>query len=136
MLINDISNLISRSTSPTNRGRVKPRLPTAVTIKERILVINVHSNRKSVSHGFFAGIFSTLDKYGVVVDLISTSEVHVSMAIEGGGYFGDVGGQKGKEGEKEVRRAVVERVVKELRKYGTVCVLDFIYILILTRIYK
>jgi len=35
-----------------------------------------------VSHGFLAGIFGTLDKFGVVVDLISTSEVHVSMAIE------------------------------------------------------
>jgi aspartate kinase len=31
------------------------RLPTAVTIKERIMVINVNSNRKSVSHGFLAG---------------------------------------------------------------------------------
>ncbi|UZJ57305.1 hypothetical protein CBS101457_006625 [Exobasidium rhododendri] len=60
----------------------KPRkLPTAVTIKEDIWILNVHSNRKTISHGFFAKIFSTLDKYGVIVDLISTSEVHVSMAL-------------------------------------------------------
>ncbi|RKP39051.1 Aspartate/glutamate/uridylate kinase [Dimargaris cristalligena] len=57
------------------------RHPTAVTIKDHVVVLNVHSNRKSVSHGFFAHIFSTLDKYGIVVDLISTSEVHVSMAL-------------------------------------------------------
>ncbi|KAJ2496486.1 Aspartokinase [Coemansia sp. RSA 1972] len=57
------------------------RHPTAVTIKDDITVINIHSNRKSVSHGFFARIFSILDKYGVTVDLISTSEVHVSMAL-------------------------------------------------------
>ncbi|KAJ2631065.1 Aspartokinase [Coemansia sp. RSA 1290] len=57
------------------------RHPTAVTIKDDITVINVHSNRKSVSHGFFARIFSILDKYGITVDLISTSEVHVSMAL-------------------------------------------------------
>jgi hypothetical protein len=57
------------------------KLPTAVTIKERIMILNVMSNRKSVSHGFLAGIFGTLDRFGVVVDLISTSEVHVSMAI-------------------------------------------------------
>ncbi|KAJ2159452.1 Aspartokinase [Coemansia sp. RSA 552] len=57
------------------------RHPTAVTIKDEITVINIHSNRKSVSHGFFARIFSILDKYGVTVDLISTSEVHVSMAL-------------------------------------------------------
>ena len=57
------------------------KYPTAVTIKDHVIVLNVHSNRKSVSHGFFAKIFSTLDRYGVVVDLISTSEVHVSMAL-------------------------------------------------------
>ncbi|KAI9314893.1 Aspartate/glutamate/uridylate kinase [Dichotomocladium elegans] len=57
------------------------KYPTAVTIKDNVIVLNVHSNRKSVSHGFFAKIFSTLDRYGVVVDLISTSEVHVSMAL-------------------------------------------------------
>ncbi|EEB99856.1 hypothetical protein MPER_00357, partial [Moniliophthora perniciosa FA553] len=46
------------------------RLPSAVTIKEHILVININSNRKSVSHGFLAGIFGTLDRFGVKVDLI------------------------------------------------------------------
>ncbi|KAJ1718417.1 Aspartokinase, partial [Coemansia biformis] len=48
---------------------------------DEITVLNIHSNRKSVSHGFFARIFSILDKYGIIVDLISTSEVHVSMAL-------------------------------------------------------
>ncbi|TFK72779.1 aspartate kinase [Pluteus cervinus] len=79
------------------------RQPTAVTIKEHIVVLNVHSNRKSVSHGFLAGIFGTLDRFGVVVDLISTSEVHVSMAIEDG-----------------LARKFLERLVGELKKSGTV----------------
>lgn len=79
------------------------KLPTAVAIKERIVVLNVYSNRKSVSHGFLAGIFGTLDRYGVVVDLISTSEVHVSMAIE-----------------ETHERKVMDRLVKDLEKYGTV----------------
>ncbi|KAL5637739.1 hypothetical protein ACGC1H_002110 [Rhizoctonia solani] len=57
------------------------RLPTAVTIKEHIIVLNVRSNRKARSHGFLARVFGSLDRHGVIVDLISTSEVHVSMAI-------------------------------------------------------
>ncbi|KDN46086.1 hypothetical protein RSAG8_04593, partial [Rhizoctonia solani AG-8 WAC10335] len=57
------------------------RLPTAVTIKEHIMVLNVRSNRKTRSHGFLAHVFGSLDRHGVIVDLISTSEVHVSMAI-------------------------------------------------------
>ncbi|KAF4455246.1 Sls2 protein [Fusarium austroafricanum] len=59
----------------------KPKRPTAVTIKDHISVINVHSNKRSISHGFFARVFSILDTYSISVDLISTSEVHVSMAI-------------------------------------------------------
>jgi aspartate kinase len=79
------------------------KLPTAVTIKEHIVVLNVNSNRKSVSHGFLAGIFGTLDQFGVVVDLISTSEVHVSMAIEDGSA-----------------KKTLDKLVKELKKNGTV----------------
>jgi aspartate kinase len=79
------------------------KVPTAVTIKEHIVVLNVNSNRKSVSHGFLAGIFLTLDKFGVVVDLISTSEVHVSMAIEDG-----------------LAKKLLDKLVRELKKSGTV----------------
>ena len=39
--------------------------PTAVTIKEGVVVVNILSNRKSVSHGFFEKIFSTLDQHGI-----------------------------------------------------------------------
>ena len=79
------------------------KTPTVVTIKERIAVLNVNSNRKSVSHGFLARIFGTLDAFGVVVDLISTSEVHVSMAIE-----------------QDMKKRALDKVVKELAKYGSV----------------
>ena len=90
---------LARATEDSQRKR----LPTAVTIKEHIVVLNINSNRKSVSHGFLAGIFSTLDKFGVVVDLISTSEVHVSMAI------GD-----------SLPPKVLDRLVKDLKQNGTV----------------
>ncbi|KAL7931213.1 Aspartate/glutamate/uridylate kinase [Trichoderma chlorosporum] len=71
---------------PEQRALFKnPRRPTAVTIKDQISVINVHSNKRSISHGFFARVFSILDKHSISVDLISTSEVHVSMAIHADG---------------------------------------------------
>lgn len=64
-----------------------------------------------MSHGFLAGIFGVLDRFGVVVDLISTSEVHVSMAIE--------------DGEKRA----LDKVVKELQKYGSVSIpSSFVYL--------
>ncbi|GAA5856883.1 hypothetical protein JCM8547_008443 [Rhodosporidiobolus lusitaniae] len=93
----------SLSTSPSI---LEPHLgPTAITIKDTVLVLSVHSNRKTISHGFFARIFGILDKYGIVVDLISTSEVHVSMAIHG-----------------EMRKGTVERVVRDLKVVGEVSI--------------
>ncbi|KAK0100048.1 Aspartokinase [Cadophora gregata] len=73
--------LHARSASTVSQTRKTPKRPTAVTIKDKICVINVHSNKRSISHGFFAKVFRILDKRQLSVDLISTSEVHVSMAI-------------------------------------------------------
>ena len=101
------SGIFSSSTLPTDDLANKPRkLPTAVTIKDDIIVLNVHSNRKTISHGFFARIFAVLDRYGVVVDLISTSEVHVSMAMNG-----------------SFKRGQLERIKDELQTVGTVSIL-------------
>nr|CAG8434590.1 7886_t:CDS:2 [Entrophospora candida] len=86
--------------------------PTAVTIKNNIIVLNIHSNRKTLSHGFFAQIFVTLDKYGIVVDLISTSEVHVSMAL----------------GADIVERDL-NKAISELKKIGEVDILEDMAIL-------
>jgi aspartate kinase len=79
------------------------RRPTAVTIKDQVMVVNIHSNRKSVSHGFLASIFSALDRHKLVVDLISTSEVHVSMALNG-----------------NTREHILRELVEDLRRQGTV----------------
>ncbi|KAH9904708.1 aspartate kinase [Xylariomycetidae sp. FL2044] len=72
---------IRRSRPSDASIRKTPKRPTAVTIKNNITVINVHSNKRSISHGFFARVFSILNSHRISVDLISTSEVHVSMAI-------------------------------------------------------
>ena len=80
-----------------------PKHPTAVTIKEGVTVVNVLSNRKSVSHGFFEKIFSILDTHGIIVDLISTSQVNISMALG-----------------PHVRSSRLEAAIQDLKKYGMV----------------
>jgi len=86
--------------------------PTAVTTKSNIIVLNVHSNRKSLSHGFLAGIFSILDQHQLCVDLISTSEVHVSMALQ-----------------SEVKDHALKEAVDELKRHGSVDVIRNLTIL-------
>lgn len=102
----------SRSSSALQL-RKTPKRPTAVTIKDKISVINVHSNKRSISHGFFAKVFSILDRRQLSVDLISTSEVHVSMAIH----------------SPSIPAADLILVKQELEECGEVSILDQMAIL-------
>ena len=101
-------------------GAKRPKRPTAITIKHNIIVLNVHSNKRTLSHGFFAGIFSVLDRCKLSVDLISTSEVHVSMALHSESAW--VGGGHGAHGEaeREIINASLREAVDGLQKFGTV----------------
>ncbi|KAI9831003.1 MAG: Aspartokinase [Phylliscum demangeonii] len=103
----------------------RPKRPTAVTIKRNILVINVHSNKRSLSHGFFANIFSVLDQWRLSVDLISTSEVHVSMALHS--ESGTLSG--GGEDAPRLADEDLQGAIRQLREYGTVDLLPGMAIL-------
>ncbi|KAL6871687.1 Aspartate/glutamate/uridylate kinase [Trichoderma longibrachiatum] len=103
----------SRSSQRAARDSKNPKRPTAVTIKDQISVINVHSNKRSISHGFFARVFSILDKQSISVDLISTSEVHVSLAIHADG----------------IRSEAFETATRNLEECGDVSILTDMAIL-------
>lgn len=111
--------LFRSSSSLLLSGSKKPKRPTAVTMKHKILVMNIHSNKRSLSHGFFAGIFATLDKWRLSVDVISTSEVNMSMALhsEAPLYVGT--------GDDDYR--IVDQdlqgAIEELKTYGAVDIL-------------
>ena len=47
----------------------RPRKPTAVTIKDHITVVNVHSRRKASSPEFLEQICKILRQHGLSVDL-------------------------------------------------------------------
>jgi hypothetical protein len=63
-----VSRMLRNRTINGIGGMQHQWVPTAVTIKERIIVLNVQLNQKSISHGFLAGIFGMLDHFGVIVD--------------------------------------------------------------------
>ncbi|KAK3997661.1 putative aspartokinase [Cladorrhinum sp. PSN332] len=62
----------------------KTKRPTAVTVKDKICILNIHSNKRSIAHAFLARVFTILSQHRISVDLISTSEVHVSIAVHMG----------------------------------------------------
>ncbi|WYZ35839.1 hypothetical protein EsH8_X_000486 [Colletotrichum jinshuiense] len=58
------------------------RRPTAVTVKDDILLVNVVCNRNTKSQGFLSGVFDRLDEAGIKTDLVTTSERSVSLAFQ------------------------------------------------------
>lgn len=82
------------------------RRPTAVTTKDSIVIINVLCHRNNKSHGFLAEVFRRLDQHKVVVDLITTTEKSVSLALS-----------SATEGAREIKNAT-----SEIEKLGTVSV--------------
>lgn len=57
------------------------RTPTALTMKDSIILLNVASLRQSKSHGFLARVFAKLDELHIVTDLITSSEQSISLAL-------------------------------------------------------
>ncbi len=55
--------------------------PIAVTSKKKVIVLSVVSNRMYDANGFLAQLFEILREEGLVVDLVSTSEVTVSCTV-------------------------------------------------------
>jgi aspartate kinase len=106
-----------RNRSVSNLSQfAKPKRPTAVTIKPSITVLNVHSKRRTRAHGFLMSIFSILDKHGLSVDLISSSEVHVSMAIHSESALLSGNGEE----ELKIEDEALQGAVDDLSRWGDV----------------
>jgi len=54
----------------------------SIACKRRITLVNIHSTRMFMAHGFLRRIFEIFDRYETPVDMISTSEVSVSLTID------------------------------------------------------
>lgn len=93
-----------------------PKRPTAVTIKHNIVVLNVHSNKRTRAHGFLMNIFSILDRWHLSVDLISSSEVHVSMALHSESALLSGGG----EDEYKIQDKDLQGAVNDLGELGAI----------------
>ncbi len=61
------------------RGPENPQRATSIAYKERQIVLTVHATRMFGELGFLARVFDVLARHGVVVDIVSTSEVSVSL---------------------------------------------------------
>ena len=54
----------------------------SIACKRTITLVNIHSTRMFMAHGFLRRIFEIFDRYETSVDMIATSEVSVSLTID------------------------------------------------------
>jgi aspartate kinase len=80
---------ILNSRNPSCEGtRISARVPAcrnffkAIAAKKRITIIDVAATRMLLAHGFLKAIFEIFDKHRVSVDVVSTSEVSVSLTVD------------------------------------------------------
>ena len=76
----------------------------AVAAKDGIYAVRVQSDRMLMAYGFLSRVFAIFEKYRTSIDLITTSEVAVSMSVDNGSQL--------------------ETIANELRAFGTVSIED------------
>jgi aspartate kinase len=68
--------LITRDRPPSDRPL------TAIASKRGVTVVDITSTRMLMAHGFLAKIFETFEKHRTAVDVVTTSEVSVSVTVD------------------------------------------------------
>ena len=85
----NIPVLVLNSRNPANEGtRILSRTPRsrslfkAIAAKSRITVIDIVAARMLMAHGFLAKVFEIFARHRCAVDVVSTSEVSVSLTVD------------------------------------------------------
>jgi aspartate kinase len=74
----------------------------AVAAKDGIISINIRSSRMLLAYGFLRKVFEVFEKYRTSIDMITTSEVALSLTID--------------------NDAFLKNIVKELEPFGNITV--------------
>ena len=86
----NIPVLVLNSRNPENEGtRIVARTPQkskslfkAIAAKQRITIIEIVAARMLMAHGFLAAVFEIFKRHRCAVDIVSTSEVSISVTVD------------------------------------------------------
>lgn len=84
------------------RGESKMNGIKAIAAKDNITAIKIKSSRMLLAYGFLRKVFEIFEKYKTPIDMITTSEVAISLTIDDDKYL--------------------DKIVKELNEFGIVTV--------------
>jgi aspartate kinase len=125
---------VLNSRNPTCEGtRITTRAPQsknifkAIAAKKRITIVDVAAPRMLLAHGFLRAIFEAFDRHKVAVDVVSTSEVSVSLTVDSNQAIPALAADLAKlaDVKYEGRKAIVCLVGENLRETPGIAALVF-----------
>ncbi len=89
----------------------------SIAVKKRLTIIDVVASRMLMSHGYLKSIFDVFDKHKCAVDMVSTSEVSVSLTVDSNEKLPEISADLGKVADVkyEGRKALVCMVGEDIR---------------------
>jgi len=111
----------------TNHAPQGRNLFKAIAAKKRITIVEVAAPRMLLAHGFLKAIFDAFDRHKVAVDVVSTSEVSVSLTVDSNQAIPALAADLAKlaDVKYEGRKAIVCVVGENLREKPGVAALVF-----------
>jgi aspartate kinase len=120
----NIPVLVLNSRNPENEGTriisLAPHCRTpfkCIAVKKRLTIIDVVASRMLMSHGYLKAIFDVFDKHKCAVDMVSTSEVSVSLTVDSNEKLPEIAADLSKlaDVKYEGRKALVCMVGENIR---------------------
>src|SRR5436305_11685314 len=111
----------------TTRAPHSKNIFKAIAAKKRITIVDVAAPRMLLAHGFLKSIFEAFDRHQVAVDVVSTSEVSVSLTVDSNQAIPALAADLAKlaDVKYEGRKAIVCLVGENLRETPGIAALVF-----------
>jgi aspartate kinase len=89
----------------------------SIAVKKKLSIIDVVASRMLMTHGYMKEIFSIFDKYHCAVDMVSTSEVSVSLSVDSNEKLPEIAAELGKlaDVKYEGKKALICLVGEDIR---------------------
>jgi aspartate kinase len=93
----DIPVFVLNSRNPSNEGTkitaVAPHSSSpfkCIAAKKKLTIIDIVSTGMLMSHGYMKAVFDIFDRYKVVIDMVSTSEVSISVTVDSNEHLPEI----------------------------------------------
>lgn len=92
----------------------------SIAAKKRLTIIDVVASRMLMSHGYLKAVFDVFDKYKCAIDMVSTSEVSISVTVDSNEQLPEICAELGKiaDVKYEGRKALVCLVGEDIRGHN------------------